>query len=154
MAFTNFAGLLIVRSIDRRRELAIRSALGASRSEIGWQLLLEAQALVAMGIAGGVLLAMWITPVVGHLALEQFGGLAHRDVTLSWQVIVAVAVAASASACICAWLPALLAARRSVLEVLRRGATPPPRELMLRRVFVTGEVALAFVLLVTSGAAL
>ena len=43
IAFTNLAGLLIVRSIDRRRELAIRSALGARRFEIARQLLLEAE---------------------------------------------------------------------------------------------------------------
>src|SRR5262249_13923008 len=46
IAFTNLAGLLIVRSIDRRRELAVRSALGARQWEITKQLLLEALALV------------------------------------------------------------------------------------------------------------
>jgi putative ABC transport system permease protein len=147
IAFTNLAGLLIVRSIDRRRELAIRSALGARRSEIARQLLLEAQALVVIGAVGGVLLAMWMTPVVGHLALEQFGGLRHRDIAVSWQVIAVVATAASGCAWLCALVPALTAARRSVLDVLRRGATLPPRELLFRRLLVTAEVALAFVLL-------
>ena len=149
IAFTNFAGLLIVRAFDRRRELAVRSALGARRSEIARQLLLEAQALVAMGTVGGVLLALWMTPVVGRLALEPFGGVAHRDVAVSWQVIAAVALAASVCAWVCALLPAVIAARRSVADVLRRGATPPPREVIVRRVFVVGEVALAFVLLVS-----
>jgi putative ABC transport system permease protein len=147
IAFANFAGLLIVRSIDRRRELAIRSALGARRSEIVKQLLLESQMLVGIGTAGGVLLALWMTPVVARLALEQFGGVAHREVSVSWQVIVFVGVAASVCAWICAWLPARTASRRSVVDVLRRGATPPPGELISRRVLVTGEVALAFVLL-------
>ena len=58
IAFANFAGLLLVRSIDRRRELAVRAALGARTSEIARQLVLEAQTLVALGIAGGVLLAL------------------------------------------------------------------------------------------------
>ena len=58
----------------------MRSALGARRSEIAKQLLLEAEALVAMGIVGGVLLASWMTPAVGRLALEQFGGVANREV--------------------------------------------------------------------------
>jgi putative ABC transport system permease protein len=147
IAFTNLAGLLIVRSIDRRRELAVRSALGARRSEIARQLLLEAAALVAMGILGGVLLALGMTPAVGRLALEQFGDLAGRDVTVSWRVIGVVSIVASACAWICGSLPALVAARLSVVDVLRRGATPPPRERLLRRAFVTGEVALAFVLL-------
>ena len=70
IAFTNLAGLLIVRSIDRGRELAVRTALGARRSEIARQLLLEAAAIVAVGTIGGVLLALWLTPVVG----DQFRG--------------------------------------------------------------------------------
>jgi ABC-type antimicrobial peptide transport system permease subunit len=106
IAFTNLAGLLIVRSIDRRCELAVRSALGARRSEIARQLLLEAAALVAMGTVGGVLLALWMTPEVGRLALEQFGGVANRDVTVSWRVIGVVAMVASACAWICGSLPA------------------------------------------------
>jgi putative ABC transport system permease protein len=149
IAFINLAGLLIVRSIDRRRELAVRSALGARRSEIARQLLLEAAVLVAMGIVGGVALAVWMTPAVGRLALEQFGGVANREVAVSWRVIAVVSIVASACAGICGSLPALVAARRSVVDVLRRGGTAPPRELILRRVFVIGEVALAFALLVS-----
>jgi len=148
IAFTNLAGLLIVRSVDRRRELAVRTALGARRSEIARLLLLESQALVAMGIGGGVLLAMWLTPVVGRLALEQFGA-ANREVVVSWRVVGVVSLVASVSAWICGLLPALVAARRSTVDVLRRGATAPPGELTLRRAFVSGEVALAFVLLVS-----
>ena len=80
LAFTNLAGLLIVRAIDRRRELAVRNALGATRAEIARQLLLEAQALVTAGVAGGILLAAWTTPVVARLTLAQFGGIAQsRD---------------------------------------------------------------------------
>jgi len=149
IAFTNLAGLLIVRSIDRSRELAVRTALGARRSEIAKQLLLEAEALVVMGTIGGVLLALWMTPAVGRLALEQFGDVANRDVAVSWRVIGVVSIVASACAWICGSLPALVAARRSVVDVLRRGATAPPRERTVRRVFVTGEIALAFVLLVS-----
>lgn len=149
IAFINLAGLLIVRSIDRRRELAVRTALGARQSEIARQLVLEAEALVVMGTAGGVLLALWLTPVVGRLALEQFGGVANRELAVSWRVIGAVAMVATACAAICGSLPAFLVARPSLADVLRRGATPAPRELTVRRVFVIGEVALAFVLLVS-----
>ena len=148
IAFTNFAGLLTVRSIDRRRELAIRNALGARPFETAKQLVLESQTLVALGIGGGVVLAFWFTPAVARLALQQFGGVARRDISLSWPVVGRVALAASLCACLCALAPALTAARRSVLDILRRGATPPPRERFLRRLLVAGEIALAFVLLV------
>ncbi len=149
IAFTNFAGLLMVRSIDRRRELAVRSALGARRFEIVKQLVLEAQAIVALGTAGGALLAVWMTPTVARLALAQYRGVARLDVAVSWRVIAVMAVVASACAWLAGLLPAILALRRSVADALRRGAARAPRELVLRRVFVTGEIALAFVLLVS-----
>jgi putative ABC transport system permease protein len=149
IAFTNLAGLLIVRSIDRGRELAVRSALGASRIEIARQLVFEAVAIVAAGTIAGALLAFWLTPEVARLALQQFGGIAGRDVTVSWRVIGAVSMVAAASACVCGLLPAVIASRRDVASILRRGATAAPRERWLRRAFVTAVVSLAFVLLVS-----
>jgi putative ABC transport system permease protein len=149
IAFANLAGLLLVRSIDRRRELAVRTALGARPSEIARQLLLEAETLVAIGVAGGVLLALWLTPAVGRFALEQFGDLANREVAVSGRVIGVVAMVAAACAAICGLLPAYVSSRGNVVEVLSRGVTPAPRELGLRRVFATCVVALACVLLVS-----
>jgi putative ABC transport system permease protein len=149
IAFTNLAGLLIVRSIDRGRELAVRTALGAGGTEIARQLVLEAIAMVAAGTMAGVLIAFWITPDVGRLALQQFGGIAGRDVTVSWRVIGAVSLIAAACACICGGLPAVVVSRRNVADILRRGATAAPRERWLRRGFVTAVVSVAFVLLVS-----
>jgi len=149
IAFANLGGLLTVRAIDRRRELAVRSALGAQRMQIARHLLLEAQVLVVIGIVGGVVLAIWLTPVVARFALEQFGDIANRSVAVSWRAMAMVALVAIALAWICGAFPAILAARRNAVEVLRRGVTPLPRELSLRRAFVVGEIALAFVLLVS-----
>jgi predicted permease len=149
IAFTNLAGLLVVRSIDRGRELAVRSALGASRIEIARQLMLEAAAIVAGGVVAGLVLAYWLTPEVARLAQQQFGAIANRDVTVGWRVIGAIAVLAAACAGVCGMLPAVIAWRRSVVDVLRRGATAAPRERWLRRAFVTAVVSLAFVLLVS-----
>ena len=149
IAFANLAGLLLVRSIDRRRELAVRAALGARRTEMARQLVLEAETLVALGIAGGVLLALWFTPVVGSLALGPFGDLANREVAVSWRVIAVVAMVAAACGALCGLLPAFVASRANVVDVLARGVTPAPGELGLRRVFATGVIALACVLLVS-----
>ncbi len=148
IAFTNLAGLLIVRSIDRGRELAVRTALGAHRFEIARQLVVEAVAIVAAGTMAGVLLAFWLTPEVGQL-LQPFGGIAGRDVTVSWRVIGAVAMLAAVCASLCGLLPAVMASRRDVADTLRRGATAAPRERWLRRAFVTAVVSIAFVLLVS-----
>ena len=149
IAFTNVAGLLILRSIDRGRELAVRTALGAGGTEITRQLVLEAIAIVAAGTMAGVLIAFWVTPDVGRLALQQFGGIAGRDVTVSWRVIGAVSLIAAACAGICGGLPAVIASRRNVADILRRGATAAPRERWLRRGFVTAVVSVAFVLVVS-----
>jgi predicted permease len=149
VAFANLTGLLIVRSIDRRRELAVRSALGAGRIEIARQFLLEMLTLVSLGIAAGVWLASWMTPAAGRLLIQRFGIVSNQQITLSWQVIAAVSIAAFVCACLCGSLLALVASRRDVVEMLRHGATAPPRELLVRRILVASEVTLAFVLLVS-----
>jgi predicted permease len=149
IAFANLAGLLLVRSVDRRRELAVRTALGARPAEIARQLILEAETLVAIGIAGGVLLALWLTPVVGRMALQQFGALGGGEVAVSWRVIVVVTIVAGVAAALCGLLPAHVTSRRNVVDVLARGITPPPGEIGVRRMFVTAVVALACVLLVS-----
>lgn len=148
IAFANLGVLLTVRAIDRRRELAVRNALGARRMQIARLLLLEAQVLVLLGIAGGVVLAIWLTPLVARFALEQFD-VGNRTVAVSWRAIGTVALMTIVLAGTCAAWPAGLAARRSAVDVLRRGVTPLRRELLLRRSFVVGEIALAFVLLVS-----
>lgn len=149
VACANLAGLLIVRSIDRGRELAVRSALGAQRRDIATQLLAEAAGLVAIGIAGGVLLASWLTPVAGRLALDEFGAVANREIAVSWRVIGVTSLAAALCAAVCALAPVLMAARRSGTSTLQRATTAAPGQIRLRRAFVIGEVAIAFVLLVS-----
>jgi putative ABC transport system permease protein len=149
IAFINLAGLLIVRSIDRGRELAVRSALGASRVEIAKQPVLEALAIAAAGTAAGAFLAFWLTPEVARLALQQFGGIGSREIAVSWRVIVAVSILAAACACVCGAIPAILTSQRNVADVLRRGATAAPRERWLRRAFATAVVSVAFVLIVS-----
>jgi len=149
IAFTNLAGLLIVRSIDRRRELAVRTALGARPGEVARQLLLESGSIVALGTIGGVLLAWWMTPAVANLVLERVPGAPPIfDVAIGWRVIGGLTFLVSVCAWVCGSLPALAAARWNLVEVLRRGVTPSPRERDVRRAFVVGEVTLAFVLLV------
>ena len=150
IAFANLAGLLLVRSIDRRRELAVRTALGAPPPEIARQLVIESFAIVALGTIGGVLLAWWMTPAAANLVLERVPG--ERpiiDVAISWRVLGGLTLLACICACVCGSLPALSAARWNIVEVLRRGVTPSAQELGVRRAFVVGEVTVAFVLLVS-----
>jgi predicted permease len=149
IAFANLAGLMLVRSIDRRRELAVRTALGARRSDIVRQLVLEAGVIVTLGAIGGLWLGWWMTPVITDLLLERAPGQpAIADPAINWRVTGVLIIVAGACACICGSLAAL-SARRNVVDVLRRRATPTARELGVRRAFVVGEVALACVLLVS-----
>ncbi len=148
VAFSNLAVLLIVRSIDRGRELAVRSALGAGPWETLRQLQLEALALAVLGIAGGVALAVRITPVLSRFALE-FGGLSSQSVGVSWRAVGIVTAVALTLAALCAGYPALGALRRGAKDNLRRGTAASPRQLSARRVFVASQVAVAFVLLVS-----
>lgn len=151
VAFTNLAGLLIVRAVDRRRELAVRAALGGGRWTIARLLLLEGQLLVAVGTGAGLVLALWLTPLAGRLVVDQFGATANGNIAIGWRAIAAISALASLCALACGIVPALAATRRSAVDVLRRGVTAAPRELTLRRAFVTGVIALAFVLLVSVG---
>jgi predicted permease len=146
IAFINLAGLLLVRSIDRGRELAVRSALGAPRLEIARQLVFESMAIVAAGTMGGMLLTAWLIP---HPVFQQFAGVLGRDITVNWRVIVALSMVAAACAGVCGLIPAVIVSRRNLVDILRRGATAAPRERWLRRAFVTAVVSVAFVLIVS-----
>lgn len=147
IAFVNLAGLLIVRSVDRRRELAIRSTLGARPAAIVWQVLLESGAIVTFGTIGGLWLGWWGTPIVADLVLEPAPGQPAIALAVSWRVMGGLTFVSCLCAVLCSALPARAATRGHTITVLRRGATPTAGERALRRAFVVGEVALACVLL-------
>jgi len=79
----------------------------------------------------------------------QFGAVTNRDIEVGWRVVGVVGTLAAICAGLAGLLPALLATRRASADALRRGFTRAPRELLLRRFLIAGEVALAFVLLVS-----
>jgi predicted permease len=148
LAFANLAGLLVVRSIDRRRELAVRTALGAGRWNISRQLLLESCTIVTAGAAAGLAVARWLTPLASRLVFARFLS-RPVNVDVDGMVIAVIVLTAALCAIAAGLLPSLGVARWRVADVLRRGTTSAPGELRLRRLFVTGEIALAFVLLVS-----
>ena len=148
----NVATLSLARAQARARDLAVRSALGASRARLVVELLVESVVLAAAGGAAGVLVA--------RLGLGALLSLVPSDVPRLDSVaidgrVLAFAVALSAlTALLFGTLPALRAARPDLQEALRqegRSGTETPARQRTRRLLVMVEVALASVLVVGAG---
>ncbi|HWP71427.1 MAG TPA: ABC transporter permease [Gemmatimonadaceae bacterium] len=152
IACANVANLLLVRTSQRERELAVRSALGGNRTALLRQMLVESLVLALVGGALGVALA-W----AGIQVLKAIGpqNLPRLDqVGLDPLVLGFTAAAAIASALLFGVVPAMRASRVDVADMLRAGGRTSSLSgagKVLRAGVVTAEVALAFVLLVGSG---
>jgi putative ABC transport system permease protein len=153
IACANVANLLLVRATGRRREIAVRLALGASPWRIARETLAESAIIAFVGGALGCVLAVWglgatatSVPVEVRQYIPGFGQL-----QLDWQALALTAVVAACSALLFGLAPALTAARSDVQRSLRdggRGDTGGSRTRHLRSALVVVEVALALQLLV------
>ena len=153
IACTNLAGLLLVRGLTRRHEIALRLAIGAARLQVTRQLVIES---VLLGILGG--LAGLLLSALGAAALASFytvdnEGYRHAlDVHVdAWVLLFAIASAVVA-AVLFGTFPALASTRADLVDTLKEGARGTDGKSRARHVLVAAQITLAVILL--SGAAL
>jgi putative ABC transport system permease protein len=152
IACANVAGLLLARTATRRTEVALRQAIGASRWRILRQLLTESLPLALMGAGIGTLLALGGLRLFVRLAPPDFPRL--QEVSIDLRVLGFSALVALLTAVVFAVLPALQASRIQFTYELRqgsRGATGGMLRQRMRHILVTGQIALALLLLVGAG---
>lgn len=151
IACSNVANLLLAAGLARRRELAIRLALGAGRGQLAWLLVMESLVLAAIGGALGLILAQWAVKVFVALAGNQLprAGAIHLDA----RVVLFALVTSGAVGVFCGLWP-IMRMRLSELAASVREAdtrTASGASGKFGSGLVVAEIALAFSLLVGAG---
>ncbi len=150
LACANVSGLLLARATARRREIGIRTALGAGHVRILRQLLSEAALLSFLGAAVGLALTEWALPVLVALnpqALPRLEEVSVDSTVLLFTLLVSIGAGLAAGLA-----PAIHMSRGNLSEALRESRGSAPGIQRLRSALVAGELALAMTLLI--GAAL
>lgn len=154
IACANTAGLLLTRALKRRREVAIRVAMGASRKNLITQLLTES---VLLGLAGGILgtaLSLAVTHLLVNLSARSFPRANELVTSVDWHVLGFASALSIATGILFGFAPSIQFSKTNVSASLReegRGTAGSRSRNFSRNFLVAGQIALSLVLLVGAG---
>ena len=146
----NAAGFLLVRSVARARETAMRVALGASRSQLAAHYLAESLPIAVAGASAGIVLSVMVTPGVVSMAADYLPR--ADEISVDFTVVLFAAGVAILASVLSSLAPLWQALRTAPADALGEGAraSAGARSRRLSQSLVVGEIALAFVLLAVS----
>jgi predicted permease len=145
----NIAHLLIARAAGRRRELALRAALGAGRRHLVRQLFVEAGLLGALGAGAGLLVAAWLVRALPWFLVPPPGFRSFEIFQIDGRVVLFTVAIAALTALLFGLAPAFAAARTNVTALIKgdSGLTGAPRtDRRLGRVLIVGQIAVSLTL--------
>ncbi|HJT28876.1 MAG TPA: ABC transporter permease [Pyrinomonadaceae bacterium] len=155
IACINLAGMLLARAVTRRREMAVRLAIGASRSRIVRQLLTESVLLSIIAGAAGILLAIWfLNAIVAAIPALPEGLRVTLDLHLDWRVVIYTIAFSTVTGILFGLAPALQSSKTDLSTVLKDDSslfTGFYRKSRTRMALVVVQVAFSLLLLVGAG---
>ena len=150
IACTNLASLLLARAAQRRKEMAVRMAIGATRIRLMRQLLTESLLLSVVGAGLGLLLGAFLMQLA-QASIPSTDFALTLDLRMDWRVVGFVTALALLTGIGFGLVPAFYAGRSDLVTALQDDLVGSRRKMRLRSVLVTMQVALSFVLLIVAG---